>query len=67
MQGPCLLVEDRQWEQMITATATVTAVQGVNVSAETSGRVTLIDFESGSLVKKGDVLIQLDTASLLPA
>ena len=58
-----MLVEDRQWEQMIIATATVTAVQGVNVSAETSGRVTQIDFESGSLVKKGDVLIQLDTAS----
>ena len=58
-----MLVEERQWEQMITATATVTAVQGVNVSAETGGRVTQINFESGSLVKKGDVLIQLDTAS----
>jgi membrane fusion protein, multidrug efflux system len=58
-----MLVEDRQWEQVITATATVTAVQGVNVSAETSGRVTQIDFESGSLVKKGDMLVQLDTAS----
>ena len=58
-----MLVEDKQWEQMIIATATVTAVQGVNVSAETSGRVKQIDFESGSLVKKGDVLIQLDTAS----
>ena len=58
-----MLVEDRQWEQTIIATATVTAVQGVNVSAETSGRVTQINFESGSVVKKGDVLIQLDTAS----
>ena len=58
-----MLVQDQQWEQTIIATATVTAVQGVNVSAETSGRVTQIDFESGSLVKKGDVLIQLDTAS----
>ena len=58
-----MLVEDQQWEQTIIATATVTAVQGVNVSAETSGRVSQIDFESGSMVKKGDVLIQLDTAS----
>ncbi len=58
-----MLVQDQQWEQTIIATATVTAVQGVNVSAETSGRVSQIDFESGSLVKKGDVLIQLDTAS----
>ncbi len=58
-----MLVQDRQWEQTIIATATVTAVQGVTVSAETSGRVTQINFVSGSTVKKGDVLIQLDTAS----
>ena len=58
-----MLVEDTQWEQTITATATVTAVQGVNVSAETGGRVTQIDFKSGSIVNTGDVLIQLDTAN----
>jgi len=58
-----MLVEDKQWEQTIIATATVTAVQGVEVSAETGGRVSEIDFESGSIVNKGDVLIQLDTAS----
>ena len=58
-----MLVEDKQWEQTIIATATVTAVQGVNVSAETGGRVSQIDFKSGSMVKKGDVLIHLDTAS----
>ncbi|MBE9559727.1 MAG: biotin/lipoyl-binding protein, partial [Proteobacteria bacterium] len=58
-----MLVEDKQWEQTIIATATVTAVQGVEVSAETGGRVTQIKFKSGSMVNKGDVLIQLDTAS----
>lgn len=58
-----MLVQDQQWEQTIIATATVTAVQGVEVSAETGGRVKKIDFESGSIVNKGDVLIQLDTAS----
>lgn len=58
-----MLVEDQQWEQTLNATATVTAVQGVNVSAETSGRVTQIKFKSGSIVNKGDVLIQLDTSS----
>jgi len=58
-----MLVEDRQWEQTIIATATVTAVQGVMVSAETDGRVSQIDFVSGSLVNTSDVLIQLDTAS----
>jgi len=58
-----MLVEDTQWEQTITATATVTAVQGVNISAETGGRVTQINFDSGTIVNKGDVLIQLDTSS----
>jgi len=58
-----MLVKDTQWEQTIHATATVTAVQGVNVSAETGGRVSKIDFRSGAIVKAGSVLIQLDTAS----
>ena len=58
-----ILVNDTQWEQTIVATATVTAVQGVKVSAETGGRVSRVDFKSGAIVKAGDVLIQLDTAS----
>lgn len=58
-----MMVEETQWERTITATATVTAVQGVNVSAETGGRVSKIDFQSGAIVKAGDILIQLDTAS----
>ncbi len=58
-----MVVKETQWEQIITATANVTAVQGVNVSAEAGGRVTQINFESGSMVNTGDVLIQLDTAS----
>ena len=56
-------VENEQWEQTIIATATVTAVQGVEVSAEIGGRVKRIAFQSGSFVNKGDVLIELDTAS----
>lgn len=58
-----MMVEETQWERTLTATATVTAVQGVNVSAETGGRVSRIDFQSGETVKAGDILIQLDTAS----
>lgn len=56
-------VADAQWEQVIAATATVTAVQGVTVSAEVSGRVTQIAFESGATVEAGEMLLQLDTAS----
>ncbi len=51
------------WEQTIAATATVTAVQGVTVSAEVGGRVVRIAFESGAVVEKGNMLVKLDTAS----
>lgn len=56
-------IENTEWEQTIVTTATVTAVQGVEVSAETGGRVSKINFQSGSTVNTGDILIQLDTAS----
>ena len=52
-----------QWEQVISATATVSAVQGVTVGAEAGGRVSEILFESGATVSRGDVLLRLDTAS----
>lgn len=56
-------VVQASWEQVISAPATVTAVQGVTVSAEVGGRVTAIAFEPGAAVEAGDVLIQLDTSS----
>ncbi|MCP5429469.1 MAG: efflux RND transporter periplasmic adaptor subunit [Chromatiales bacterium] len=56
-------VTGEQWEQVIATTATVSAVQGVTVSAEVGGRVSRIAFESGAVVAAGDVLLQLDTAS----
>ncbi len=58
-----MAVEQTQWEQVISATATVSAVQGVTVSAEIGGRVTEIAFESGTAVEAGDRLLQLDTSS----
>ncbi len=56
-------LDNGQWEQVIPATATVAAVQGVTVSAEVAGRVAEIAFESGAVVSAGEVLVQLDTAS----
>ena len=58
-----IAVTDDEWEQVISATASVSAVQGVTVSAEVGGRVTQIAFESGAMVDAGDVLLQLDTSS----
>ena len=56
-------VGEGQWEQVISATASVSPVQGVTVSAEVGGRVTQIAFESGAMVDAGKVLLQLDTSS----
>lgn len=52
-----------EWEELIPATGTVSALQGVTVSAEVGGRITRILFESSGDVTKGQALVQLDTAS----
>ena len=50
-----------QWPATLTAIGTVTAVQGVTVSADLPGIVDRIAFDSGRTVQHGDVLVQLDT------
>ena len=51
------------WETSLTAVATLTAVQGVTVSAELPGKVVEIAFEPGAKVNRGDLLVRLDTSS----
>ena len=51
-----------QWRPVINGVGTVTAVQGVTVSAQMSGNVAEIAFESGAIVKEGDLLLRLDTS-----
>ncbi len=48
------------WETVHSAVGSVTAVQGVTMTAEAPGKVVRIDFESGDRVTAGDVLAQLD-------
>ena len=55
-------VKADRWQPTLTAIGSVTAVQGVTVSAETSGTVKTIAFESGATVKAGEALVELDTA-----
>jgi membrane fusion protein (multidrug efflux system) len=50
-----------QWNKRIKAIGTLIAYQGVNISSEVSGIVTSINFESGQEVKKGKLLIVLDS------
>ncbi len=56
-------VSQTQWEQYISATASVTAVQGVTVSAEVGGRVTELKFVSDGSAEAEQVLVQLDTST----
>jgi membrane fusion protein (multidrug efflux system) len=51
------------WPDALTAVGSVNAVQGVLISPEIAGTVSEIAFESGSTVKKGDLLLKLDTSS----
>jgi membrane fusion protein (multidrug efflux system) len=56
------VAKQQEWPSTVSAIGTVTAVQGVTVSADLPGIVERIDFESGKWVRKGDVLVKLDTS-----
>jgi membrane fusion protein (multidrug efflux system) len=51
------------WESVLTAVGSLTAVQGVTVTAELTGKIVQIDFKPGSLVKAGELLVRQDTSS----
>lgn len=52
-----------QWESLLPAVGSVTAVQGVELRAELAGTVRQIAFTSGGLATTGQVLVRLDTSS----
>lgn len=56
-------VETSRWTPSLQAIGSVRAVNGIEVANEMQGVVEHLRFESGDLVKKGDVLLELDTAS----
>ncbi|MBI4791199.1 MAG: efflux RND transporter periplasmic adaptor subunit [Deltaproteobacteria bacterium] len=51
------------WDSTLTAIGSLTAVQGVTVSAEVSGKVTHIAFTPGTRVAAGELLVRQDTSS----
>lgn len=56
-------VGSESWESVITAVASLEAVQGVTVAAEQPGKVVHIAFTPGVTVNKGDLLVQLDSSA----
>jgi membrane fusion protein (multidrug efflux system) len=53
-----------QWQPQYQSSGSLRATLGVNVTTETAGMVRTIAFKPGSMVKKGDLLVQLDIDSL---
>jgi membrane fusion protein (multidrug efflux system) len=56
-----VVAEPQSWDATLQAIGSVTAVQGVSISADLPGLVERIRFDSGDSVRRGDVLVQLDT------
>jgi membrane fusion protein (multidrug efflux system) len=57
------VAHEEKWQGTLTAIGSVTAVQGVTITPELAGTVREINFESGAVVAKGDLLVKLDTSS----
>jgi membrane fusion protein (multidrug efflux system) len=56
------VAQAESWEGTLSAVGTVAGVESVAVSNDAPGRVVRIHFESGAEVKKGQVLVELDTS-----
>ncbi len=54
--------QNQEWEGTVTAVGSVASVKGVAVSNDAAGVVKRIGFESGQIVKEGQVLVELDTS-----
>lgn len=56
------IAKTKNWHSYVSSVGSLAAINGVDISAETSGIVSEIRFESGQAVKKGDILVLLDTS-----
>ncbi len=58
-----LVLSPQKWEPVVRVIGTLRAVQGVTVSTDLAGIISEIGFESGTAVKKGALLVQLNSDS----
>lgn len=56
-----VVVKPQTWQPVLSAVGSLKAVNGVTVSTDLAGIVSEIPLESGTRVKKGEMLVQLDT------
>lgn len=57
-----VVVVKSSWKPAIDAIGTISAARGVDLTVETAGTVSEIDFDSNRTVKKGELLLRLDDA-----
>jgi len=60
-----VVVHTVPFAESVTSTGTLIAEEGVELQAETSGKVVSIPFHEGARVKKGDLLVRLNDADLV--
>ena len=58
-------VQKANWVPRLNAVGSISPVQGATISAELAGMVSNVAFQSGTPVKKGDVLIEIDASAEL--
>jgi membrane fusion protein (multidrug efflux system) len=55
-----VLSKKMTWYNHVGSVATMTSVQGVDVSAQVSGKIMKLEFKSGQMIKKGEEMLQLE-------
>jgi len=55
------VVQESQWKPTLDTIGSTMAINGVTISTDLAGIIRQIAFESGSQVKAGDLLVQLNT------
>ena len=64
LQATAYVAEPRPMRDRIRATGSLRADESVDLSAETSGRITRIYFQEGSRVRRGQLLVKINDAEL---
>ena len=56
-----LVARGQDWQPVLTSVGSLKSINGVDVTTDLAGIVSKIAFESGASVKKGDLIVKLDT------
>jgi membrane fusion protein (multidrug efflux system) len=64
MEVKALVMEPRELENKIFTTGTILANEEVEIRAEVAGRITAINFQEGTMVRKGELLVTINDSEL---